>query len=68
MTVVPDMVEILGPASVLGSVMEAITEPISVSGARSSKTETVNVGVSDPSLRLRSPQRARVTVNITAAR
>ena len=68
MTAIPDTVEILGPASVVRSVMEAITEPVSVSGARSSITETVNVGVSDPSLRLRSPQRARVTVTITPAR
>ena len=66
MTAVPEMVEVLGPASVLDSVMEAITEPISVSGQKRSITATVSVGVSDPSLRLRSPQRARVTVTITA--
>jgi YbbR domain-containing protein len=64
----PSMAEILGPVSALGSVMEAVTEPVSVSGARSTVTDTVNVGVSDPSLRLRSPQRAKVTVNVVPAR
>jgi YbbR domain-containing protein len=64
----PEMVEVLGPVSVLRTLKEAITEPISVAGAKSSMTEAVNVGVSDPSLRLRLPQRAKVTVNIVQAR
>lgn len=62
----PMMVEVVGPASMLGTLTEAITEPVSVAGALASVVETVNVGVSDPSLRLRSAQRARVTVTIVA--
>lgn len=64
----PEMVEVLGPVSALGTLKEAITEPISVAGARRPLTESVNVGVSDPSLRLRSSERARVTVNVVPVR
>ena len=64
----PEMVDVVGPVSLLGALTEAITEPISVAGARGNVTEMVNVGVSDPSLRLRSPERARVTVTIAPAR
>jgi hypothetical protein len=46
---------------------EAITEPVSVTGAGGTVTETVNVGVSDPSVRLLSPESAIVTVMVTAA-
>jgi YbbR domain-containing protein len=63
----PPTVEVVGPASMLASLSEAITEPVSVAGARSSVTETVTVGSPDPAVRLRSPQTARVTVTITAA-
>lgn len=66
-SVEPGMVEVVGPSSVVATVMEAITEPISVSNARSSITDLANVGVSNPSLRLRSPLRARIIVTIVPA-
>jgi YbbR domain-containing protein len=66
-TAAPATVEVLGPAGALESLTEAITEPVSVAGAAGPITETVTVGSPDPSVRLRSPQTARVTVNVTAA-
>ena len=43
-------------------VTEALTEPVSVAGARQDVTETVNVGFQDPALRLKTPRQATVTV------
>jgi YbbR domain-containing protein len=61
----PEMVEIVGPATAVKALMEAITEPVSVDGRTSSVTESVTVGVADPAVRLREPATARVTVTIT---
>jgi YbbR domain-containing protein len=66
-TAEPATVEVIGPASAVARLTEAITEPISVTGASGLVTETVNVGVTDPSVRLLSPERARVTVQVTPA-
>jgi YbbR domain-containing protein len=66
-TAEPAQVEVVGPAGALESLTEAITEPVSVAGAAGPVVESVTVGSPDPSVRLRSPQTARVTVNITAA-
>ena len=44
-----------------------MTEPISIAGASATVAESVNVGVSDPSVRLRSPGSARVVVSINPA-
>jgi YbbR domain-containing protein len=66
-TAEPATVEVVGPAGALQSLTEAITEPVSVAGAAGPMTEIVTVGSPDPSVRLRSPQPARVTVNVTAA-
>lgn len=63
----PVSVEIVGPSSAVARLTEAMTEPVSVAGATGPVTETVNVGVTDPSVRLRSPASALVTVNVTAA-
>jgi len=63
----PATVEVIGPVSALGSLTEAITEPISVAGKNGPVTESVTVGVPDQSVRLREPMTARVTVNVTAA-
>jgi hypothetical protein len=57
-------VEVIGPASAIASLTEAITEPVSVEGASATIVESVNVGVADPSVRLRTPATARVTVTI----
>jgi YbbR domain-containing protein len=63
----PATVEVVGPVSALGSLTEAITEPISVSNASAPVLETVTIGVPDPAVRLREPQMARVNVNVTPA-
>jgi YbbR domain-containing protein len=60
----PAAVVIAGPATAVRSLSEAITEPISVAGAMSSVTELVNVGVADPSVRLRVTRSAKVTVTV----
>jgi YbbR domain-containing protein len=66
-TAVPPTVEVTGPASAVENLTEAITEPISVSGASAPVTEVVTVGVPDPAVRLKTPQSARITVMISAA-
>jgi len=63
----PATVEVVGPASALGRLTEAITEPISVAGASAPVRESVTIGVVDPGVRLRNPQSAVVTVNVVAA-
>ena len=63
----PPTVEVVGPASALGSLTEAITEPVSIAGASEAVSESVTVGVPDQSVRLREPQVARVTVNVAPA-
>lgn len=63
----PATVEVVGPASAVARLTEAITEPISVDGVSGPLTESVNIGVSDPLVRLQTPRSARVTVDITAA-
>jgi YbbR domain-containing protein len=60
----PATVEVIGPQSVVTRATEALTEPISVAGARQDITETVNVGFQDPALRLKTPKQAIVTVPI----
>lgn len=63
----PATVEVIGAASAVGRLTQAITEPVSVADASAPVTETVNIGVSDPSVRLQSPASTRVTVQVTAA-
>jgi hypothetical protein len=63
----PAAVEVIGPAGLMQTLTEAITEPVSVTGAAGPVTETVTVGSPEPSVRLKTPQSARVTVNVTAA-
>jgi hypothetical protein len=64
MTVEPKTVDIVGPESSIKQASEAITEPVSVAGARESVTDTVTVGLLDPSLRLKSPRMATVSVEV----
>jgi YbbR domain-containing protein len=52
-TVSPRMMAITGPESAVKEATEAITEPVSITDARAPVTETVNVGLLDPSLRER---------------
>jgi YbbR domain-containing protein len=66
-TSVPGTVELVGPASILDTVSEAITEPVSVKGAVASFTDMVNVGSPEPSVRLKTALAARVSVTISPA-
>lgn len=50
----PGSVEVVGAESALRGLREATTEPVSVEQVTQSVRETVHVGVSDPSVRLRS--------------
>jgi YbbR domain-containing protein len=63
----PARVEVVGPESVVKSVAEVLTEPVSVAGARDRVTQTVAIGVLDPSLRLKNARSATVTVQIVPA-
>jgi len=63
----PARVEVVGPASALKELMYAVTEAVSVEGASTTVTESVTVGPADPTVRLRGPQTARVTVTIIPA-
>lgn len=60
----PSTVEIVGPSGAVARLTAALTEPVSVAGETRTVTEVVNIGVADPSVRLRSPGAARVTVEI----
>jgi YbbR domain-containing protein len=60
----PATVEVVGPETALRGLDEAMTEPVSVADATRPIREVVTVGVADPSVRLRSPQTASVTVQI----
>ena len=64
---VPESVEIVGPTSLLDSVLEAITEPVLIEGLNERVQSLVTIGVSDPVLRLQTPSSAEVTVEIVPA-
>lgn len=66
-TVDPATVEVVGPESAVKRVTEALTEPVSVAGARTSVTDNVTVGLLDPGLRLKNPRPVKVTVQIVPA-
>jgi YbbR domain-containing protein len=63
-TVEPQMVEIVGPESAVKETADAITESISVNGARQQVTETVTVGLLDPMVRLKTAGQVTVTVQV----
>jgi YbbR domain-containing protein len=63
-TVDPATVTVVGPARRLKTTTSAITQRVSIEGARDTVTQTVTVGVIDPGLRLKDPRTARVTVKI----
>ncbi len=60
----PATVEVVGPTSALARLTAAITEPVSVEGAKSTITESVNVGAPIAAIRLREVQSVRVTVHV----
>jgi YbbR domain-containing protein len=60
----PKTIEVVGPESAVQRVTEALTEPLSVSGANRDVTESVTVGFLDPLVRVKTPRLASVTVQI----
>lgn len=60
----PPTVTVVGPASAVARLAQAMTEPVSVAGASGEVVEMVNIGVADPSVRLLSPGSARVSVTV----
>ena len=60
----PPAVEVSGPESRLKLLTTATTERVSVEGATADVTATVNVAVDDPTLRVRQPHMAQVTIKI----
>src|SRR5580704_3861725 len=66
-TVDPATVEIIGPDSAVERATEALTEPVSVSGASELVRETVKVGMVDSALRLKTSRAAVVEVEIVPA-
>src|SRR5688572_5954040 len=63
----PPSGEIVGPESAVRRATEALTEPVSVAGARSLVQESVTVGTLDPALRFKTLRTATVTVEIVPA-
>lgn len=66
-TAEPPTVEVIGPQSAIQRLSEALTEPVSVEGATKSVREAVTVGAASPNVRLKSAQRAVVTVDVVPA-
>lgn len=60
----PPTVEVVGPESAIARVVQATTEPVPVGGARNAVKDTVTIGLLDPSLRLKTPRLAQVTVDV----
>ena len=67
LTAEPRSVEVIGPESAVKRVTEVLTEPVLVSGARAAVTDTVSLGLLDPSLRLKTVRSAVVTVQVVPA-
>jgi YbbR domain-containing protein len=63
----PATVEIVGPEGRVKRIGQAITEPISVEGARHDVRDVVTVGLTDAALRLVQPQNATVIVSVVPA-
>jgi len=60
----PASVEVVGPQSAVARVTEAVTEAISLAGARATVSDTVSVGFIDPAVRLKTPRLAQISVEI----
>ena len=63
-TAEPAAVEVIGPESAVRRATEVVTEPVPVTGARSTVKQTVTLGLIDSSLRLKTAHTALVTVQI----
>jgi YbbR domain-containing protein len=60
----PQTVTVVGPQGQLKDRPSAVTERISIEGATGTVTETVEMGVSDPAVRLQQARTARVTITV----
>lgn len=60
----PPEVRLAGPKSRVQEVESAFTEPISVEGARAPVSDTVNIGLEEPLLRLIGASRVTVTAQV----
>jgi YbbR domain-containing protein len=60
----PQTVEVTGPESSVNRATEALTETVSIAGARAITAETVSIGFLDPLLRLKNPRQASVRVEV----
>jgi YbbR domain-containing protein len=60
----PPTVEVVGPESLVDEVSEAVTESVSIAGARDQVAQQVTVGFVDSALRLKVPRPAIVTVPV----
>jgi YbbR domain-containing protein len=63
----PKTVEVIGPETAVRRATEALTEPVSVAGARDRVQQRVTLGLIDPSLRLKDVGTATVTIQIVPA-
>jgi YbbR domain-containing protein len=63
-TVDPPVVEVVGAQSAITRATEAVTEPVSVAGARETVNDAVTIGVVDGGLRLKTSRPARVSVEV----
>lgn len=63
----PPSVDVVGPESSLRNLKDAMTEAVSVAQATKRVRESVNVGVSDNTVRLKSPIMVTVAVQIVPA-
>ena len=66
-TIDPETVEIVGPESFVKRATTALTDPVSVAGARAPLRATVTVGVLDSALRVKNTRSAVVDVQIVPA-
>jgi hypothetical protein len=63
-SVEPTTVQVTGPESAIARTTEAVTETISVAGARENVSEAVTIGVLDPTIRVKTSGTATVQVEI----
>ena len=62
----PTQVLVAGPKSRVQEIESAFTEPVSVEGAAATVSDTVNIGLEDPVLRIQGSPGVRVTATIRA--
>jgi YbbR domain-containing protein len=60
----PAEVKVAGPRSRVREIESAFTEPVSVEGGTATASESVNVGLEDPLLRIEGGSRVRVTARV----